>query len=299
VSSESKVAPVFGRLVRHPSARWGLAVIVLLVVAATIGPFFSSYSCVEQLDIVNLKNAPPSWSHPFGTDQYSRDVLTRVLCGARVSLAVATLAVLLSMTLGTAYGLIAGYAGGRLDNAMMRILDGCLSIPRVLLLIAILTLWERVPIGGLIVLLGATGWFGVSRLVRAETISAKQLDYVAAARAIGASDIRILWRHLLPNVISPVIVAATLAVGNVIALEAGLSYLGIGARAPTASWGSIFFDGVESGVAFFAGNWWVVLFPGIAIVVTVLAFNVLGDALRDVLDPRQLHLAQPLPDERK
>jgi peptide/nickel transport system permease protein len=150
-----------------------------------------------------------------------------------------------------------------------------------------------VPIGGLIVLLGATGWFGVSRLVRAETMSAKQIDYVAAARALGANDVRILWRHLLPNVISPVIVAATLAVGNVIALEAGLSYLGVGAQAPTASWGSIFFDGIDS----FADNWWVALFPGIAIVVTVLSFNVLGDALRDVLDPRQLHLARPLPEE--
>jgi peptide/nickel transport system permease protein len=280
------------RLARHRSARWGLAVIAVLVLAALVGPIFSSYSCIEQLDIVKLKNAPPSWSHPFGTDQYSRDVLARVLCGARISLAVAILAVLLSITLGVAYGLVAGYAGGRLDNAMMRVLDGFLSIPRVLLLIAVLTLSDRVSLAELIVLLGATGWFGVSRLVRAETMSAKQLDYVAAARALGASDVRILWRHLLPNVVSPVIVAATLAVGNVIALEAGLSYLGIGAKAPAASWGSIFNEGIES----FTGNWWVALFPGIAIVVTVLAFNVLGDALRDVLDPRQLHLARPLPD---
>jgi peptide/nickel transport system permease protein len=283
---------VLRRLAHHRSARWGLGVIAALVLAALIGPLFSSYGCSEQLDIVKLKNAPPSWSHPFGTDQYSRDVLTRVLCGARISLVVATLAVLLSMTLGTAYGLVAGYVGGRVDNAMMRILDGLLSIPRVLLLIAVLTLWHPVPVAGLIILLAATGWFGVSRLVRAETVTAKHLDYVAAARALGASDVRILWRHLLPNVIAPVLVAATLAVGNVIALEAGLSYLGIGAKAPAASWGSIFFEGVE----FFAGNWWVALFPGIAIVATVLAFNVLGDALRDVLDPRQLHLALPLPE---
>jgi peptide/nickel transport system permease protein len=283
---------VLRRVAHHRSARWGLAVIAALVLAALIGPLFSSYGCSEQLDIVKLKNAPPSWSHPFGTDQYSRDVLTRVLCGARISLVVATLAVLLSMTLGTAYGLVAGYVGGRIDNAMMRILDGLLSIPRVLLLIAVLTLWHPVPVAGLIILLAATGWFGVSRLVRAETVTAKHLDYVAAARALGASDVRILWRHLLPNVIAPVLVAATLAVGNVIALEAGLSYLGIGAKAPAASWGSIFFEGVE----FFAGNWWVALFPGIAIVATVLAFNVLGDALRDVLDPRQLHLALPLPE---
>lgn len=285
---------MLGRLARHRSARWGLGVIALLVVAAVIGPHLSSYSCSEQLDIVRLKNAAPSWSHPFGTDRYSRDVLTRVLCGARISLAVATLAVLLSMTLGTAYGVIAGYIGGRVDNAMMRVLDGFLSIPRVLLLIAVLTLWHPVPLAGLIILLGATGWFSVSRLVRAETMTAKHLDYVAAARALGASDARIIWRHLLPNVTAPVIVAATLAVGNVIALEAGLSYLGIGASAPTPSWGSIFLEGVDS----FAGNWWVALFPGIAIVVTVLAFNILGDALRDVLDPRQLHLTRPLPETK-
>lgn len=292
MSSASGLGSALRRLASHRSARWGIGVIALLVVAALVGPLVSPYSCTEQLDIVGLKNAPPSWSHPFGTDQYSRDVLARVLCGARISLAVATLAVLLSMTLGTAYGLVAGYVGGRVDNAMMRVLDGFLSIPRVLLLIAVLTLWDRVPLGGLIVLLGATGWFGVSRLVRAETISARQLDYVAAARALGASDLRIVSRHLLPNVMAPVVVAATLAVGNVIALEAGLSYLGVGARPPAASWGAIFNEGAE----FFVGNWWVVLFPGIAIVVTVLAFNVLGDALRDVLDPRQLHLARPLPE---
>jgi peptide/nickel transport system permease protein len=168
---------------------------------------------------------------------------------------------------------------------MMRVLDGFLSIPRVLLLIAVLTFWHPVPLSGLIVLLGATGWFGVSRLVRAETLAARRMDYVESARALGAPDWRIVLRHILPNVVAPVIVTATLAVGNVIALEAGLSYLGVGAREPTPSWGSIFLDGVD----FFAGNWWVVFFPGVAIVATVLAFNVLGDALRDVLDPRQLH----------
>jgi peptide/nickel transport system permease protein len=284
VSVNSPSRSLTARLARHRSARWAIAVIALLVVAAVIGPLFVSYSGSQQLDIVRMKNRPPSWSHPFGTDQYSRDVLTRVLLGARISLAVASLAVLLSITLGTAYGLVSGYIGGRLDTVMMRLLDGLLSIPRVLLLIAVLTLWSPVPLSGLIVLLGVTGWFGLSRLVRAETRLAKGLNYVESARALGAPDARILWRHILPNVSVPIIVNATLAVGNVIALEAGLSFLGVGAPEPTASWGSIFYDGVS----FFAGNWWVVLFPGVAIVATVLAFNVLGDALRDVLDPRQL-----------
>jgi peptide/nickel transport system permease protein len=275
---------VLRQLTRRKAARFALGVIALFVLAAIAGRVFFG-SAGRQLDIVALKNAPPSLAHPFGTDQYSRDLLGRVLSGASVSLAVALLSVLLSMTLGTAYGLVAGYAGGRVDGFMMRLLDGFLSIPRVLLLIAVLVLWNPIRLSGLILLIGATGWFGVSRLVRAETLAVKRLGYIEAARALGTSDARIIWRHILPNVLAPVIVSATLAIGNVIALEAGLSYLGVGAQEPQPSWGSIFFEGVE----FFAGNWWVVLFPGVAIVLTVLAFNVLGDALRDVLDPRQLH----------
>lgn len=286
MSSESVWRRALRQLARHWATRLAIVVIAVLVVGAIVGPFVLG-DPGHQLDVVRLKNRPPSWTHPFGTDQYSRDLLSRVVSGARVSLGVALLSVLLSMTLGTAYGLVAGYVGGRVDGFMMRLLDGFLSIPRVLLLIAILTLRNPVPIAGLIALIGATGWFGVSRLVRAETLVASRLDYVEAARALGTSHARILLRHILPNVSAPVIVTATLAIGNVIALEAGLSYLGIGAHEPQASWGSIFFDGVE----FSAGNWWVVLFPGIAIVLTVLAFNVLGDALRDILDPRQLHAA--------
>jgi peptide/nickel transport system permease protein len=273
------------RLLAHRTAGWALATIVVLVFAAVLGPRLISYGGAEQLDIVGLKNAPPSWSHWFGTDQYSRDVLARVLSGARISLAVASLSVLFAITIGTTYGLVAGYVGGAIDGAMMRVLDGALSIPRVLLLLAVLGLWHPVPLSGLSLLLGGTGWFALSRLVRAETMTARRLEYIGAAEALGASGGRILFRYLLPNVAGPIIVSATLSVGNVIALEAGLSYLGIGAQPPTPSWGSIFLDGVD----FYAGNWWVVLFPGLAIVATVLAFNVLGDALRDVLDPRQLH----------
>jgi peptide/nickel transport system permease protein len=279
-------------LLAHRSARWALVIIGLLVLAAIVGPMLMSSTGNEQLGIVTLKNRPPSWAHPFGTDQYSRDLLTRVLRGARISLTVGALAVALSVTIGTFYGVIAGYFGGAVDTVMMRILDGFLSIPRVLLLLAVLSLWSPVPLWALIVLLGSTGWFAVSRLVRAETLSARAQPYVEAARALGGSDRDIMIRHLLPNVIAPVIVAATLGVGNVIVLEAGLSFLGVGAHDPTPSWGSIFLEGVD----FYAGNWWVVLFPGIAIVLTVIAFNVLGDALRDVLDPRQLDVARRLPE---
>jgi peptide/nickel transport system permease protein len=261
-----------------------LALLLVLAGIALFAPVLAPYSPNAQLEIVALKSQPPSLAHPFGTDQYSRDLLSRVLFGARISLSVAMLAVLLSATVGTAYGLAAGYFGGRIDALMMRLLDACLAIPRVLLLVAVLSLWNPVPLVVLILIIGLTGWFEVSRLVRAEVMSVMQREYVLAARALGTPAFRIIWRHVLPNVINPVIVAATLGVGNVILLEAGLSYLGIGARAPTASWGSIFFDGSDA----FQATWWIALFPGLAIIVTVLAFNVFGNALRDALDPHQL-----------
>jgi len=270
---------------RTPTALWwSLAFIVLLCLIALFAPLLAPYSPNEQLDIVGLKTRPPSFAHPLGTDQYSRDLLSRLLFGARISLSVAMLAVLLSATVGTAYGLVAGYLGGRVDAIMMRLLDACLSIPRVLLLVALLALWSPVPLGALIAIIGFTGWFEVSRLVRAEVLSVMQRDYTLAARALGTPGLRIVWRHVLPNVLTPVFVAATLGVANVIILEAGLSYLGIGARAPTASWGSIFFDGSDA----FQTTWWIALFPGLAIIMTVLAFNVFGTALRDTLDPHQL-----------
>ena len=263
---------------------WSLALIGLLCAIALLAPLLAPYSPNTQLDIIGLKNRPPSLAHPFGTDQYSRDLLSRMLFGARISLSVALLAVLLSATVGTAYGLTAGYFGGRIDAIMMRLLDACLAIPRVLLLVAVLALWSPVPLGALIAVIGLTGWFEVSRLVRAEVMSVMRREYLLAARALGTPGFRIVWRHVLPNVLNPIIVAATLGVGNVIMLEAGLSYLGIGARAPTASWGSIFFDGSDA----FQATWWIALFPGLAIIITVLAFNVFGSALRDALDPHQL-----------
>ncbi len=282
---------VLSHLVARHSARWALAIIAVLIIGALAGWLVVGERANLQPAIVGLQNTPPSFKHLFGTDQYSRDVFARVLSGAAISLAIGLLAVLFSTVVGTSYGLVAGYFGGRADMLMMRVLDGLMSIPRVLLLIAVLTL-GRPGLPGLILLLGATGWFTVARLVRAEVLSIRDADFVAAARALGASSRGTIWRHLLPNVAAPVTVSAALGVGNVIALEAGLSYLGIGAQPPTASWGSIFLDGVGYGL----GAWWVLLFPGLAIVLTVLAFNVLGDALRDVLDPRQLHVARPLPE---
>ncbi|HEU4643647.1 MAG TPA: ABC transporter permease, partial [Gemmatimonadaceae bacterium] len=188
------------------------------------------------------------------------------------------------VTVGTAWGAIAGYVGGRVDAVMMRIIDAALSVPRILVLIAILVLWGAVPLPQLIVLLGLTGWFAVSRLVRAQVLSLREQDMVLAARALGARDGEILRRHILPNVLSPVIVAATLGIANLIVVEAGLSYLGIGVRPPTPSWGNMIQDGAE----LLASAWWVSFFPGIAMVITVMAFNLAGDGLRDALDPHQV-----------
>lgn len=264
------------------AATWAGAIVGALALIAILAPILAPYPPSAQLDIVLLKNRPPSLAHPFGTDWFSRDVLSRVIFGARVSLSVAALSALLATTIGTAYGLVSGYVGGVVDAFMMRVLDALLSIPRVLLLIAVLALWQPVPLPMLVVLLGITGWFGVSRLVRAEVRTVRDREYVLAARSLGASDARIVLRHILPNIVGPIIVAATLGVANVIVIEAGLSYLGIGAREPDASWGTIFLSGSSSLI----DSWWVAVFPGLAILITVLAFNILGDALRDILDPR-------------
>jgi peptide/nickel transport system permease protein len=259
-------------------------VLFIIVGAALFAPLLAPYDPAAQLDIVRLNSQPPSWAHPLGTDQFSRDVLSRLMWGARISLVIAFVAMSLSMTLGILIGAIAGYAGGAIDAVLMRLVDTAMSIPRLLLLIAVVALWHDVSIAALTLLLAGTGWFSVSRLTRAETLVVRERDFVVAARMLGASPWRILSRHVLPNVVGPGLVAATVGIANVILLEAGLSYIGIGVRAPTASWGGIIQDGAQR-----VGDlWWLTLFPGLAILITVFACNAFGDALRDALDPRQL-----------
>lgn len=268
-------------IVRHASVATG--VLAVIVVVALLAPLIAPYDPIAQPDIIGLKNLAPSFSHPFGTDSFSRDVLSRCMYGARISLSVAALATTIAVTLGTLYGAIAGYMGGTVDAVLMRFVDAVLAIPRVLLLIAILALWNGLPLWLLVVVLGATGWFGLSRMVRAQVLALRELDFVAAARASGATGPRILLRHILPNVLPTIIVAATLGVAHVIILEAGLSYLGLGVQPPSASWGSIIQDGADQiGTA-----WWISLFPGLLIVTTAIACNALGDALRAAFDPRE------------
>ena len=263
------------------SARISVLVLAGIILIAAIGPEFLP-NPAAQPDILGGASRPPAVEHPFGTDQLSRDVLSRVVSGSRVSLSVALLAVLVSMTIGAAVGLTAGYVGGRMDAVLMRLVDAGLAIPRLFILLLLLAVWERIPIPALILILGTTGWFGASRLVRGEVVRLRHEPFVSGAEALGAGRPRVMIRHLLPNAAGPLLVAATLAVGDVILLEAGLSFLGLGIQPPTPSWGAMILDAKPVLVT----APWTSLFPGLAIVITVLSVNLIGDALSDAFEAR-------------
>jgi peptide/nickel transport system permease protein len=275
---------VVQRLRRDARSVAAASVLLSVISLVLIGPALSPYQPFEQLDITQLVHAPPSTAHLLGTDAYSRDVLSRVLSGGRISLAVATSAVFIETVIGVLWGLTAGLAGGRTDRVMMRCVDAGMSVPRVLLLLALLAAMSQVPVWLLVLVLGVSGWFGIARLVRAEARVTRASDFVLAARALGAGPARVAWRHVLPHVLGPVLVWATLAIGQVIVLEAGLSWLGIGVQPPQASWGNIIGDGTE----FIASAPWVSLAPGFCLVIVVLSVSALGDGLRDALAPQQL-----------
>jgi peptide/nickel transport system permease protein len=265
---------------RHPSGRWGTIVLLLLILAAAFAPLALPDPAAIPDAVAGA--TPPSAAHPMGTDQLSRDLLSRVVSGGRISLSVAALAVVLSLTLGTLVGLVAGYAGGWVDAILMRGVDAALAIPRLFVLLLLLVVWERIPLGALIVVLGSTGWFAASRLVRGEVLRLRHQPFVLASEALGAPGWHTMTRHLLPNAAGPLLVAATLGVGDVILLEAGLSFLGLGVQPPTPSWGGMVLEARPLIVT----APWAALFPGAAIVATVLAVNLLGDALQAALDPR-------------
>lgn len=267
---------------RSRRVRLGVMVVGVLYLIALLAPVLAPYDPAAQLDLVAGRLLPPSLMHPLGTDAFSRDLLSRLLFGARLSLWIAALAVLVAVIVGTAVGLAAGVAGGAVDALLMRSVDAALAIPRVFLLIVVLALWEHGGVTALVLVLGFTGWFGTSRLVRAEVQSVRRRDYVVAARALGLSGTRIALRHVLPNVAAPIIVTATLGVGNTVLLEAALSFLGIGVRPPLPSWGNMIADGQ----AFLPTAPWQAIVPGLAVVGTVMAFSLLGESLRDALDPR-------------
>lgn len=223
----------------------------------------------------------PSPAHPMGTDKFGRDVYSRILFGARVSLSVGVISVALAALLGIVVGLVSGLAGGWLDNVMMRIVDGLLSFPRLLFALTLVALFSNSYLL-LILVISATGWMGVARLVRAEVLGLKRREFIQAAVAAGVGRLRLVVRHLLPNALGPVVVAATLNIGAVILLESYLSFLGLGVRPPTPSWGAMVYGGREVLLA----AWWVSAFPALAIVVAVVGCNLMGDGLRDALDVR-------------
>jgi len=285
LKADAAAAPpgVARALLRLPRTRIALAVLVIVVLAALLAPWLSPHDPrALRMDASLLP--PRSPGHPLGTDQAGRDLLSRLLDGARVSLGVASLSVALSTLVGTSVGALAGYVGGALDTVLMRFVDALLSVPRVLLLIAVSGLWGRLELPALVLLLGLTGWMGVARLVRAEARTLARREHVLAVRALGAGEARVLLRHVLPGCLAPAVVAATLGVAHVVALEAGLSYLNLGVAPPRASWGTL----IEEGTSLMPSGWWLSVFPGLAIVVVMLACTALGDALRDALDPREL-----------
>jgi len=273
---------VSNRFLSGTRARVGLALVGLLLLLALLAPLFTSYDPTAQIDLATRQLLPPSMAHPMGTDFFSRDMLSRVLFGARISLTIAVFTILVSITIGTLVGMWAGWSGGVVDTVLMRLVDAALAIPRVFLLLVVLALWRNVGLVGLILVLGTTSWFDTARLVRAEVLSLKAREFVVATRALAFRAPRVAWRHLLPNVAAPVIVSATLGVGQIVLLEAGLSYLGIGVRPPIPSWGNMIADGQ----AHLATAWWITAFPGLAIMLTVVGFSLIGDALRDAMDPR-------------
>lgn len=263
-----------------PTARFGFIALLLLASAAIVAPLWLPDP--NAMPDLLAGATPPSGAHLFGTDRLNRDLLSRVAHGARVSLGIAGLAVALSLSIGTGLGLVAGYAGGAVDAILMRLVDAALAIPRLFILLLLLVVWERVPVWAFITVIGVTGWFGTSRLVRGEVLRLRHEAYVEAAVALGASGRRTIFRHLLPNVLGVILVSATLAIGEVILLEAGLSYLGVGIQPPTPSWGAMV---LESRDALTTAPW-TLIFPGFAILLTVLSVNLVSDSLRAAFDPR-------------
>jgi len=257
----------------------GGAIVLLLAVLAVAAPLVSPHD-PHKPDVKRILE-PPSTSHWLGTDQIGRDVLSRMLYGARVSLAVGFVSVGIATAIGIALGAGAGYHGGPVDGAVMRLVDLMLVFPRFFLLLAVLA-FLKPSIWTIMVVIGLTGWMGVARLVRAEFLALKEREFVIWSQSIGASAFRIIWRHILPNAMGPVLVAMTLGIPAAILTESGLSFLGLGVRPPYATWGNILNEGKE--VIELA--WWLSVYPGLAILVTVLSYNLLGEGIRDALDPR-------------
>lgn len=274
------------RFLRDNRARIGIVIVVIMSLAALLAPLIARQSPIA-IDLVHLLEKP-SADHWLGTDIQGRDVWSRLVYGARVSLTVGLISQGIALLLGVSLGLLAGFYGRWVDEVVMRLADVTLAFPTLLLLIAMVAALEP-SMGVVFATIGIVGWAGMARLVRGQVLVVRQLEYIQAIRALGAGDLRIMLQHVLPNVIAPVVIAATLGVAGAIMAEAALSFLGLGVPPPAPSWGSMIADGRDLDQLRRAP--WTSVFPGVAIGAAVLGFNLLGDALRDALDPRQHYRA--------
>ena len=260
----------------------GLCGAGLLSMVMALAPLLAPFEPQAQIDLASNYLQPPSWAHPLGTDRVARDVASRLLYGARVSLTIGLVSAAIAVGVGCAVGAIAGYAGRSLDGLLMRASDMVLAFPRLVLLLVLMALVEHRSFLLVVLVLGLTSWMDTARLVRGEVLSLRQREFVLASRSLGLGPWRIITRHLLPNALAPALVSATLLVANVIQIEAGLSFLGLGVSPPTAAWGAMVADGVR----YLVDAPWVAGFPGLAILVAVVSVQAVGDGLRDALDPR-------------
>ncbi len=287
------------RLLKNKLAVFGMIVVAIITLASLAGPYIIKRTTGNTpdyipADVLLLKSFPPftapdgsfSGKHPMGTDNQGRDLLARVLQGGQISLMVGIISTLVSLLIGVAYGAIAGYLGGRTDNVMMRVVDVLYSLPYVIIVIVLLSMFRSQTARGqlflLFVALGSVSWLTMARIVRGQVLSLKNQEFVLAARATGVSTAKIVFRHLVPNTLGPVIVYATLTIPTVMLTEAFLSFLGFGVQPPLASWGSLATDGIQN-IAIFP---WQLVFPGVTMALTLFSLNFLGDGLRDALDPQ-------------
>ncbi len=268
------------KLFKNKFALTGLTIITLLIVVALFAPVISPYTPSEQNVFERLQ--APSLTHFFGTDDLGRDVFTRMIFGARISLAVGFISVFIILVIGTFLGIVSGYYGGKIDYIIMRFTDIVLCFPTFFLIILVIAFIEP-NIYNVMIVIGVTSWPGLARLVRAEVLSLKEREFILVSKMMAISNIKIFFVHILPNIISPLMVYSSLAIGGAILTESALSFLGLGVQPPMPSWGQI----LTSGKDYIYMAWWLSLFPGIAILVTVLAFNLVGEAIRDIFDPKE------------
>ncbi|MBM4135402.1 MAG: ABC transporter permease [Nitrospira sp.] len=267
------------RFTRNRLSVIGAFTVLSLITISLLAPFIAPQDPTA-IDVHNVLS-PPGKTHPLGTDELGRDLLSRIIWGSRVSLKVGFVAVGIAILIGIFIGSIAGFYGGKVDAILMRFVDIMLAFPTFFLILAVIAILEP-NIFTIMVVIGITGWMDVARLVRAEFLTLKERDFVGAARALGASDTKLIFRHILPNALSPVFVAATFGVAGAILIESGLSFLGLGVQPPEPSWGNILTSGKDN----IEVAWWLSLYPGLAILITVLSYNLVGEGLRDALDPR-------------